>query len=387
MKRKIPAICAILSVLLCSACGTVPEVTTANETTAATTTEATTTAFVPGTLAETSATSAATDSKTDTSTEGTTASAATTPPTTSETSSETTEPYVAVPYAYSFDPYDISSEYARLYGDSFLEVYRGLADAFINYETECFCPDEETFTALLGCLDSSMPYFSSDAILTYDSFDADKQTLTIHYLSSSQGEHDAAYHGFINAVKRYVEGNIFAGDSPLVQAISLYRAFTSSVTYDLSANDVSAYSAIVNRSGIAHSFAGAYAYLLRQVGIDAVTCGGLSMDGSAAHEWVAFNLGGSWFYADPTYENGETGGLGLSYFGTNNTERKEAGYDPEFFGVGTTGQLWASELGADGNQFDFFRGSTAFEIDRGSNTLGLSNGIAVEIDQLPGGQK
>ncbi|MBR4940598.1 MAG: hypothetical protein IKZ19_01180 [Clostridia bacterium] len=385
MKRTLTALFLIAAALFCTACGSEPQTEESRETTVPAT-EATSPSAesAPQTLspAESTLTSSA-------ETSAAAASATEAPPAGTESSVPETEAATEspVPATFVFDPYTISPEYAALYGADFIDVYRGLADAFINYETTCFCPDEATFSVIFSCVDSCMPYFASDAVLTYDSFDEEAKTVTIHYLSDSKEAHDAAYANFISAVSAYISGNICEGDSDLIKAISVYRAFSSVISYDMGVMDVSAHGALVNREGIAHGFAGAYAYLLRQVGIPAHTVGGLSTDGSAAHEWVALCLDGKWYYADPTYENGETGGFGLSYFGTTNDERREAGYDPANCAVGTTGSVRASSLGADSNDFEVFRGSTDFDIFRAENELLLSNSLRTDASLLPGGAK
>ena len=381
MKRKLIAAATAFALVFLAACGTSPAPETsasAEDTKPASVSE---TPESEGSTLPQSAPSSTAAPETSVSDTRETESEAT-----SESEAETQAPEADLsPYVFSFDPYSLSSEYRELYGEEFVSAYRGLADAFINYETSCPCPSEEVFTALLGCVDSCMPYFASDAVLTYDAFDPDTKTLTIHYRSSTKEAHDSAYAAFVAAVERYFEQGLYEGDSDLIKAISIYRNFSAAISYDLRVEDVSAYGALMTRVGIAHSFAHSYAYLLRQAGIEANTCGGLSADGSAAHEWVVMKLGGTWFYADPTYENGETGGLGLSYFGTNNAERREAGYDPTYFGVGTTGRVWANSLEVEGNHFDFLRGSTSFVIDRTAKTLILSNAVSVDYTELPGG--
>ena len=387
MTKKLLSAALVLSTLFLAACGSSdPQISTA-ESTATHTTEASETSAPVQTEGSTLASSTASETTISSVSETQSPSETQTqPPETEETQTSATEaPSEA--FSFVFDPYSISSEYAALYGDEFVSVYRGLADAFINYETTCPCESEELFSLLFAAVDSCMPYFASDAVLTYESYDVEAKTITIHYRSASKAEHDAAYLGFISAVEGYFAEGIHAEDSDLLKAISLYKNFSSAISYDLNSEDVSAFGALTSRKGIAHGFSTAYAYLLRQAGINANTCGGLSFDGTAAHEWVVFELDGLWFYADPTYESGETGGLGLSYFGTNNAERKDAGYTPEHFRLGATGALWAKDLAADGNHFDFLRGSTAFVIDRANSTLTLSNGVSVNISELPGGSK
>ncbi|MBQ5973145.1 MAG: transglutaminase domain-containing protein [Oscillospiraceae bacterium] len=405
IKRNLAALAALLtlSAAVLAACGgTEPEATASSEPTSAPVTAPITlppqTGVPSGSSSDTAAVTSDTGPVTGSATSGTTPApetTETTPPVsesesssdgTGETSGPAADP---VPLRFELDPYDVSSDAVQLCGEGFLAVWRGLADAYLAYETECYCPDEQTFSALMTLIPSCMPYFSADAVLTYESFDAEAQTVTIYYTSASKEEHDAAYSRFCAAAASFVEGCVYEGDSDFAAAVSVYRSFSSSVRYDLNAEDVSPYTALTARTGISESFAAAYAYLLRQVGVDANLCGGLSRDRSTVHVWTVMRLGGKWYYADPTYENGETAGAGLSYFGTNDAERAEAGYDPSQFSVGAMGAVWASSLDVTGTEFAPLRGCSSFELDRAAGTIRFSAGDAVPqtalLTYFPGG--
>jgi transglutaminase-like putative cysteine protease len=224
---------------------------------------------------------------------------------------------------------------------------------------------------------TDFPLFNADARFDYDNlYDAQTQTMQIYYVSESKEQHEAFISNFVENVSVIIENNIMQNDNDLIKAISLYRAFSSSVSYNYDAAcsdiivDVSPYNAIVNHNGICQSFAGAYTYLLLQVGIDANTCTGMTYDSSIAHEWTILKLDDKYYYADPTFENSETAGYGLKYFGITTTEREAIGhFDPEYYNIGVTNEIWARDYDISDIRFESLRTCLNFEIDHENNSI------------------
>jgi transglutaminase-like putative cysteine protease len=271
------------------------------------------------------------------------------------------------PYVYTFDPYALSGEYEKLYGKEFVEMYRDFVDAYLNFETTFECESEQMFEALYSAITENMPYFSSDAYLTFDCYDEAAKTGTIAYTAASADEHKKNIDAFTGEVTDILMGCLQDGDNDLEKSLALYQAFSSSVLYvnDLPGNRINPYYAIMSKQGVSQSIAAAYVYLLRQAGVTAETCSGLTQDLSAAHEWCLIEIDGKYYYADPTYENGDTGGLGLSYFGMTQAERQEAGsFNPENYTLGTTGQAVGSAFDVTDTRFASFRGCYYFELRR-----------------------
>ena len=169
------------------------------------------------------------------------------------------------------------------------------------------------------------------------------------------GIHQRIYKYF-SQVSRLIETAVLESDSPAMTAIALYHCYSSTISYDYSAaedeiiTDVSCYRGLMELSGICQSFAGAYAYLCQQCGIDAVPTSGITEDG-VAHEWTLIKLDGCYYYADPTYENGN-GGNGLQYFGITDERRKNTdGYMPEYNNIGNTNTIWGKDIDISDNRF------------------------------------
>lgn len=280
-------------------------------------------------------------------------------------------------YPFEFNPYVITSEYEDLYGASFIGTYHAFVDAYLNYETDVACESADYAYLINGAVQTCFPVFSSDAYFDYDClYDEVAKTIHICYTSESKSEHDSYVKTFVDTITDMIESSTQQGDNEILMAIELYTAFSSSLTYDYSSMennsnaDVTPYNAIINRTGICQSFAGAYTYLLLELGIDANICGGLTYDNTVAHEWTILKLHGKYYYADPTFENTETGGLGLRYFGMTTAEREAEGdFNPEYFNIGMTNEIWAGDYQIDDPLFSDLRSCYEYEINHANNSI------------------
>lgn len=177
---------------------------------------------------------------------------------------------------------------------------------------------------------------------------------------------------FVDKVTGIIENCLHKGDNELERVFALYQEYSGMVMYDadLMPEKDSPYFAIMNNRGTGQSIAGAYVFLLLQAGIKANVCGGLTYDRTVAHEWCIVSIDGEYYYMDPTFENGDTGGLGLSYFGMSTQKRADAGgFDPEIFRIGLTGMLWGKDFSVDSERFSEFEGCHYFELDRDQNRV------------------
>nr|MDD6335606.1 hypothetical protein [bacterium] len=52
---------------------------------------------------------------------------------------------------------------------------------------------------------------------------------------------------------------------------------------------------------------------------------GISTLDESFHAWLQVKLDGQWYHLDPTFENGDTQGTGLTYFGMTDAQRADAG--------------------------------------------------------------
>lgn len=264
-----------------------------------------------------------------------------------------------------------------LYGDEFIQAYENFVFAYLNYENEFLCSSVDYAYLIISMQAYNFPLFNSDAYFDYDNlYDAQTGTMYIYYLSKSKEQHDELISSFVDNLSELIENNVMQNHNDLIKAVSIYRAFSSKVSYNYDALnnetivDVSPYNAIMNYNGICQSFAGAYTYLLLQLGIDANTCTGTTYDNSTAHEWTILKLDEKYYYADPTFENADTGGYGLMYFGITTQEREYAGnYNPQFFNIGSTNEIWARDYDISDTRFAQLRTCLSFEIDHATNSV------------------
>ncbi len=132
---------------------------------------------------------------------------------------------------------------------------------------------------------------------------------------------------------------------------------------------ISPYRAIMTDKGICQETAGCYAYLLLQVGIDAITCGALNKDSTEAHEWTIVKLDGKYYHCDPTYQCSEK--FSVNYFGMNDAEREKQGdWDMPYNNIGDTNDLWARDYPAlDDTRFEQFWTCYNCLLDREENKI------------------
>jgi len=279
------------------------------------------------------------------------------------------------PVDYTWIPNVLSDVYVELYGDAFVADYNSMIGAFLNYEGTFCCSSAENAEALNTVSSSCFPLLRMD--VGYVQYD-DMQKVGILAYTLSEAEHRAGIEAFKESTNRLITSSIKKSDNELTTALALYMKFSSTVSYDYSALesdsmvDVSSYRALTSHEGICQSFGPAYAYLCLQMGIDAVTAGGLSTD-DTAHEWTLVKLDGSYFYMDTTFENGE-GGYGLKYFGMTTSDRANAGnYIVEYFNIGDTNQIWGPDIDASDERFSALRTVSYAVLNRRLNQISCTN--------------
>ena len=139
------------------------------------------------------------------------------------------------------------------------------------------------------------------------------------------------------------------GDSDLEIALKLYTSESLRIAYDYAADEgepegfaLSPYRALTGDTGICQEIAGAYAYLLMQAGVEAVTCGTLARDASFAHEWTLVRLNGTYYHADVTWQLDAPSGL--RHFGETDAGREADNLDIEYLNIGEINEIWHRDL-------------------------------------------
>ena len=284
------------------------------------------------------------------------------------------------PVDYTWNPYVLSDIYAKLYGDAFVDDYKSMIDAFLSYEGSFACSSVECAEAINTVSSSCFPLLDMD--VGFVEYDETKKVGILNYVWPKE-DHNAGIEAFKASITWLITSSVMKSDNELTTALALYMKYSSIVSYDYAAAesdvivDLSSYRALTTYEGICQSFGPAYAYLCLQMGIDAVTAGGLSID-DTAHEWTLVKLDGSYFYMDTTFENGD-GGYGLKYFGMTSADRVSAGnYIAELFNIGGTNQIWGPEIDATDERFSALRNVSYAVLNRELNQIDCTDSEGIE---------
>lgn len=248
------------------------------------------------------------------------------------------------PLDFTWKTHVYSETFRKVYGGETEKVYYTFIDAILN-GSECFaCPDEETMYTISTIAGTCFPPFVA---LISDLSYKDGAVFLSFALNAEQ--HKQVLDQFEKQIAMIIQSAVVEGDSPEMATISLYHSYSGMITYDYVAVDndvivdVSCYRALTELTGICQSFAGAYAYLCLQCGIEAVSVGGMT-EAFEAHEWTMLTLDDQYYYMDPTFENA-TGGTGLRYFGMTALQRElEGGFIADEYNIGNTNVLWGREI-------------------------------------------
>ncbi len=213
------------------------------------------------------------------------------------------------PVSFQADRYLVCEAADEYLGDSRPD-YEALVDAVCTGAPEVALSDPAHAARAVEVFAGS-PY-SALAALEVD------EAGTVTITPSGTGSADE----FDNAAETLVEGVLYEQSNALETALALYRAVSAECTYEEN-DENSLYRMLVERRGGSAEFAEALQYLFLQNNIPAQLAYGTV--GDVVHVWVIAQLNGNAYHFDPTFENGVTGGRGLSYFGMSDTARVYTG--------------------------------------------------------------
>lgn len=223
------------------------------------------------------------------------------------------------------------------------QAYVSIVNAFLNYETSISYSDDSKIVNLFELIELCFPVFYADVLDS--SIKCEQGRISWEYTLSEQ-EHYKAIATFEQRISEYlklaIEGEASKA-SEIMRILILYKSFCDNINYDDPSQDHFTgkitlseseymdhnYDALVFGRGVCWCYARGYAFLLNQIGIEALTvCG---EGGIGHHEWTMFKYDGSWFFADPTWD---LGGMSLSYFGMTAKAREADNYlvkDMQYF--------------------------------------------------------
>lgn len=232
----------------------------------------------------------------------------------------------ADPLLIQYDPFLLSPRELELFDDDMAAFYRDMVQAVLDYEPRVTIPEalrnraDERYVSNVFqkyCLlehVSGTPFHSLDGSAIEFSYRYDK------------AEHQRLVSLIGPQVEAIIAGNICEGYNQLEATLSLYRHLAAATFYTHDGESETAYGVIMENGGVCTGFTYALQILLTQAGYDdgyAIewSPGPDASDDAEGHIWNALELGGDWYYVDATWENGETFGSGLKYFGITDEQR------------------------------------------------------------------
>lgn len=256
---------------------------------------------------------------------------------------------------FGWNPYALSGFVSALYDHRFPADFNAMVGAILQGEDYFFCADYNNIDRLTTHGEDIFPPYAQ---IVANIFYADGVGQIVYKVTDA--ERVNILNEFDRAISYMIEQSVKQGDDPVTAAIALYRNYTYQIMYDYDAvtdaesimqnTDLSAYRALTEYSGRADSFAAGYAYLCNQIGVKAISAGGVS-DSNVSHSWTLLELDGRYYYADPCRET-EAGGLGLRYFGMTAQQRYEnGGFRNDQVNIGHSNILWGNGLDISDTRF------------------------------------
>lgn len=259
-------------------------------------------------------------------------------------------PPTSSPIEYEWDPLAVSTMYNKIYGHRFTVDFQSMVNAIMNNKRSFYCSDPDNAQLLhTHAADLFPPYSQIVANVFYEDGKAN-----IIYKSFDPAERRVYLDEFRRSIEYLINSALKQDDNEVTVAIALYHALSYQLTADAYTDPedktLTTYRALTEYTGSSKTFASAYAYLCNQMGISAVTAGGVS-NTLISHDWTLLVLNDRYYYADPTMET-LAGGTGLRYFGLTSQQRYEDhGYAAHMTSIGNTALLWGNNLDISDTRF------------------------------------
>lgn len=281
---------------------------------------------------------------------------------------------------HKFKKHVLSDIYKKAYGPGFEEDFFSYCDAVLNIKDSVRLKDRANYIRCRRAIKTCLPV----ADIYVSNFDSDEEekktdeadnkngTYKLEY-SVPKAEIPALINDFKARVKKLIDSCCTQNDTPLEKALALYMEESTRLSYDFSSEEnptrkLSVYSALMGDCAICQEIAGAYAYLLLQVGIDATTCSAIDHGGNYGHEWTVVKLGDRYYHCDVTSQTQEK--LSLRYFGMNDAKRESEGdYDPSSFNFATINEIYHDDFPIDDKTFEPLWKARFYMIDRKNDVL------------------
>lgn len=239
---------------------------------------------------------------------------------------------------YVYNPSMLSRESLDLMGNDFAAFYCDFVDAFLNYKSECPCPDKEFAKMLSTIIFYELPLYDycAEPFEFVKHYDAEKEAVKIIYNSDSKADHQKKLDDFMDAANELL-ATTSTSQSEGELAKNIYHELCIRMTYDDSAmieiQRKNAYYAYMEKSGVCVTFANVYNQLLTQVGIEATTAQ-CDYTETVGHVWSLVTIDGAKYFCDPTFELSFKDGTAYAYFCMTYDQRVADGLGADGITVG-----------------------------------------------------
>lgn len=251
---------------------------------------------------------------------------------TAEVSAEpTSEPLVAEAEArtareITYDHHLIPSAAEPFFDEELRAYYEQLVDAVIAREPSFPMPDgvyarPDSWRAV-ALFQGSNPL--GGLVAPSNSPDGSTQFLDYYY---NEAEHARMVESIAPHIERLVAELIPEQANDLDAALAVYEYLSLTTTYSQEGSLTGSYGVLIDSTGMCVGFATGMVWLLEQAGIsNSHSVSWFPDDPNVeGHTWTVSTFDSANYHVDPTWENGETAGFGLRYFGMTEEERLAPG--------------------------------------------------------------
>lgn len=223
-------------------------------------------------------------------------------------------------YGYGYNTLDKYDRY----------IYRSLYKAMSNYETKFDVPftnvSYQRLYRIFMCVNYDNPLLIQ-APLSFVSWSGNKKDVSSIKLIYDFSKEASEY--YVEKTKKRAEEILNTADgseSLFDYLLTIHNEILKNAEYDYTLESDGAYEAfgvLTAGSGVCESYSRAYQYLCQCIGVDNLLIVGTSND--EPHMWNMVMLGGEWYHADLTWDDGDNGGIEYYYFAFNDKNLKDYG--------------------------------------------------------------
>ena len=223
-------------------------------------------------------------------------------------------------YGYGYNSLDKYDRY----------IYRSLYKAMSNYETKFDVPftnvSYQRLYRIFMCVNYDNPLLIQ-APLSFVSWSGNKKDVSSIKLIYDFSKEASEY--YVEKTKKRAEEILNTADgseSLFDYLLTIHNEILKNAEYDYTLESDGAYEAfgvLTAGSGVRESYSRAYQYLCQCIGVDNLLIVGTSND--EPHMWNMVMLGGEWYHADLTWDDGDNGGIEYYYFAFNDKNLKDYG--------------------------------------------------------------